>query len=131
MAGMRVLSEDSDVTQVRPTTASDLISIDDCSVADNLWFTKRKYESNLDDEVCHSEGAVDLVRSFSDPNGFTNVKFFVNDIVETKLDEIILLVMDKGTLVQELSIGTLFQGLSLLKKLIWSIKDELPHKYQE
>ncbi|KAK4367946.1 hypothetical protein RND71_011738 [Anisodus tanguticus] len=46
----------------------------------------------------YSEGAVDLARSLADRDGFTNVKFLVDDILETKLDKRFLLVVDKGTL---------------------------------
>ncbi|XP_004232013.1 uncharacterized protein [Solanum lycopersicum] len=46
----------------------------------------------------YSEGAVDLARSLADRDGFTNVKFLVDDILETKLDKRFQLVMDKGTL---------------------------------
>ncbi|MCD7456404.1 hypothetical protein HAX54_031636 [Datura stramonium] len=35
----------------------------------------------------YSEGAVDLARSLADRDGFTNVKFLVDDILETKLDK--------------------------------------------
>uniref|UniRef100_M1D0F6 SLL2-S9-protein n=1 Tax=Solanum tuberosum TaxID=4113 RepID=M1D0F6_SOLTU len=230
MAGMRLLPEDPDVAQVRPTAAADLISDDDRSVAADSWSIKSEYGSTLDDEQRHadatealnyradyssdkdeqegegvssmlgfqsywdaayadelanfrehghtgevwfggdvmenvvswtkrlcmdicknhlpnhvadadsepvgqrekdmsgwsvldigtgnglllqelakqgfsdltgtdySEGAVDLARSLADRDGFTNVKFLVDDILETKLDKRFLLVMDKGTL---------------------------------
>ncbi|XP_059293381.1 uncharacterized protein LOC132046686 [Lycium ferocissimum] len=46
----------------------------------------------------YSEGAVNLARSLADRDGFTNVKFLVDDILESKLDKRFLLVVDKGTL---------------------------------
>ncbi|KAE8695205.1 putative S-adenosyl-L-methionine-dependent methyltransferases superfamily protein [Hibiscus syriacus] len=46
----------------------------------------------------YSEGAVDLARSLADRDGFLNIKFLVDDILETKLDRQFQLVMDKGTL---------------------------------
>ncbi|XP_016490507.1 uncharacterized protein LOC107810267 [Nicotiana tabacum] len=230
MAGMRLLPEDSDVTQLRPPAAADLISDDDRSVAADSWSIKSEYGSTLDDEQRHadatealnyraeyssdkdeqdgeavssmlgfqsywdsayadelanfrehghagevwfggnvmeivaswtkglcmdicqghlpnhaadansepvvqrekdlsgwsvldigtgnglllqelakqgfsdltgtdySEGAVDLAQSLADRDGFTNVKFLVDDILETKLDKRFQLVMDKGTL---------------------------------
>lgn len=46
----------------------------------------------------YSEGAIDLARSLADRDGFTNIKFLVDDVLETKLDKKFQLVMDKGTL---------------------------------
>ncbi|KAG5528065.1 hypothetical protein RHGRI_028862 [Rhododendron griersonianum] len=46
----------------------------------------------------YSEGAVDLARSLADRDGFTNIKFLVDDVLETKLERKYQLVMDKGTL---------------------------------
>ncbi|XVE72147.1 hypothetical protein DITRI_Ditri11bG0015600 [Diplodiscus trichospermus] len=46
----------------------------------------------------YSEGAIDLARSLADRYGFSNIKFLVDDILETKLERQFQLVMDKGTL---------------------------------
>ncbi|XP_031117558.1 EEF1A lysine methyltransferase 2 [Ipomoea triloba] len=46
----------------------------------------------------YSEGAVDLARNLADRDGFPDIKFLVDDILETKLDRKFQLVMDKGTL---------------------------------
>ncbi|XP_073060555.1 uncharacterized protein [Primulina eburnea] len=46
----------------------------------------------------YSEGAIDLARSLADRDGFTNIKFLVDDVLETKLDRKFQLVTDKGTL---------------------------------
>ncbi|KAK6266607.1 hypothetical protein QUC31_017444 [Theobroma cacao] len=46
----------------------------------------------------YSEGAIDLARSLADRDGFLNIKFLVDDILETKLERRFKLVMDKGTL---------------------------------
>ncbi|KAK9271717.1 hypothetical protein L1049_002080 [Liquidambar formosana] len=46
----------------------------------------------------YSEGAINLARSLADRDGFTNIKFLVDDILETKLDRQFRLIMDKGTL---------------------------------
>ncbi|KAI8534516.1 hypothetical protein RHMOL_Rhmol10G0096000 [Rhododendron molle] len=46
----------------------------------------------------YSEGAVDLARSLADRDGFTDIKFLVDDVLETKLERKYQLVMDKGTL---------------------------------
>ncbi|KAK6125425.1 hypothetical protein DH2020_040852 [Rehmannia glutinosa] len=46
----------------------------------------------------YSEGAIDLARSLADRDGFSNIKFLVDDILETKLDRKFQLVTDKGTL---------------------------------
>lgn len=55
MAGMRLLPEDSDVTQLRPPAAADLISDDDRSVAADSWSIKSEYGSTLDDEQRHAD----------------------------------------------------------------------------
>lgn len=46
----------------------------------------------------YSGGAVDLARSLADRDGFTNLKFLVDDVLVTKLERKYQLVMDKGTL---------------------------------
>ncbi|KAL6960919.1 hypothetical protein U1Q18_038685 [Sarracenia purpurea var. burkii] len=46
----------------------------------------------------YSEGAIDLARSLADRDGFTNIKFLVDDVLETKIERAYQLVMDKGTL---------------------------------
>ncbi|XP_075098404.1 uncharacterized protein LOC107789757 isoform X3 [Nicotiana tabacum] len=46
----------------------------------------------------YSEGAIDLARRLADRDGFTNIKFLVDDVLETKLDTRFRLVLDKGTL---------------------------------
>ncbi|OAY85064.1 protein-lysine N-methyltransferase mettl10 [Ananas comosus] len=46
----------------------------------------------------YSEGAIELARSLAVRNGFSNIKFVVDDILETKLDRKFQIVMDKGTL---------------------------------
>jgi len=46
----------------------------------------------------YSEGAVQLARSLSDRDGFPNISFLVDDVLETKLERQFQLVMDKGTL---------------------------------
>ncbi|KAM3238689.1 EEF1A lysine methyltransferase 2 isoform X1 [Capsicum annuum] len=46
----------------------------------------------------YSEGAIDLARRLADRDNFTNIKFLVDDILETKLDTMFRLVLDKGTL---------------------------------
>ncbi|KAK6145320.1 hypothetical protein DH2020_022140 [Rehmannia glutinosa] len=43
------------------------------------------------------EEAIDLARSLVDHDGFSNIKFLVDDILETKLDQKFELVTDKGT----------------------------------
>ncbi|XP_031394936.1 EEF1A lysine methyltransferase 2 [Punica granatum] len=48
--------------------------------------------------IDYSEGAIDLARSLAYRDGFTNFKFLVDDVLETKLDQQFKLVMDKGTL---------------------------------
>ncbi|XP_041007759.1 EEF1A lysine methyltransferase 2-like [Juglans microcarpa x Juglans regia] len=46
----------------------------------------------------YSEGAIQLARSLADRNGFPNISFLVDDVLETKLERQFQLVMDKGTL---------------------------------
>ncbi|KAI3854882.1 hypothetical protein MKW92_004103 [Papaver armeniacum] len=46
----------------------------------------------------YSEGAVDLARGLAERDGFTNITFMVDDILETKLERQFRLVVDKGTL---------------------------------
>ncbi|GLU10712.1 hypothetical protein SLE2022_274980 [Rubroshorea leprosula] len=46
----------------------------------------------------YSEGAINLARSLADRDGFSSIKFLVDDILETKLERQFQLVMDKGTL---------------------------------
>ncbi|XP_042505586.1 EEF1A lysine methyltransferase 2-like [Macadamia integrifolia] len=46
----------------------------------------------------YSEGAIGLAQSLADRGGFTNIKFLVDDVLETKLERQFQLVMDKGTL---------------------------------
>nr|XP_033509075.1 EEF1A lysine methyltransferase 2 [Nicotiana tomentosiformis] len=46
----------------------------------------------------YSEGAIDLARRLADHDGFTNIKFLVDDVLETKLDTRFRLVLDKGAL---------------------------------
>ncbi|GMY24285.1 EEF1A lysine methyltransferase 2 [Fagus crenata] len=46
----------------------------------------------------YSEGAVQLARSLADRDGFPNINFLVDDVLETKLERQFQLVMDKGTL---------------------------------
>lgn len=48
--------------------------------------------------VDYSEGAIDLARGLADRDGFTNINFLVDDVLETKLERQFQLVMDKGTL---------------------------------
>ncbi|KAF2313827.1 hypothetical protein GH714_013687 [Hevea brasiliensis] len=48
--------------------------------------------------VDYSEGAIDLARNLADRNGFPNINFLVDDVLETKLKRQFQLVMDKGTL---------------------------------
>ncbi|KAF8390060.1 hypothetical protein HHK36_024581 [Tetracentron sinense] len=45
----------------------------------------------------YSEGAIDLSRNLADRDGFTNINFLVDDVLETKLERQFQLVMDKGT----------------------------------
>lgn len=46
----------------------------------------------------YSEAAVDLAQRLADRDGFTNIKFLVDDVLETKLESKFQVVMDKGTL---------------------------------
>lgn len=46
----------------------------------------------------YSEGAIELARSIAIRDGFPNINFLVDDVLETKLDRKFRLVMDKGTL---------------------------------
>ncbi|XP_028797319.1 EEF1A lysine methyltransferase 2 [Neltuma alba] len=46
----------------------------------------------------YSEGAVSLAQSLADRDGLSNIKFLVDDVLETKLERQFRLVMDKGTL---------------------------------
>lgn len=46
----------------------------------------------------YSEGAIELARSIAIRDGFPNINFLVDDILETKLGRKFQLVMDKGTL---------------------------------
>lgn len=48
--------------------------------------------------IDYSEGAIDLARNLADRDGFPDIRFLVDDILETKLQRKFLLVMDKGTL---------------------------------
>ncbi|KAF6137541.1 hypothetical protein GIB67_031820 [Kingdonia uniflora] len=48
--------------------------------------------------VDYSEGAIDLARNLAERDGFTNINFLVDDVLEIKLDRQFRLVMDKGTL---------------------------------
>ncbi|KAE9595184.1 putative protein-lysine N-methyltransferase Efm4 [Lupinus albus] len=46
----------------------------------------------------YSEQAVSLAQSLSNRDGFPNIKFLVDDVLDTKLEQEFQLVMDKGTL---------------------------------
>ncbi|RCV26800.1 hypothetical protein SEVIR_5G278000v4 [Setaria viridis] len=46
----------------------------------------------------YSEGAIELARNLSTRDGFTSIKFLVDDILETKLDRKFKIITDKGTL---------------------------------
>ncbi|KAI0522791.1 hypothetical protein KFK09_005176 [Dendrobium nobile] len=46
----------------------------------------------------YSEGAIELSRNLAARNGFSHIKFLVDDVLDTKLDKKFQLVMDKGTL---------------------------------
>ncbi|XP_022997955.1 EEF1A lysine methyltransferase 2-like [Cucurbita maxima] len=46
----------------------------------------------------YSEGAIDLARSLAERNGFSNINFLVDDVLETKLEGKFQLIVDKGTL---------------------------------
>lgn len=46
----------------------------------------------------YSEGAINLARGVAQRDGFTNINFLVDDILESKLQKQFSLVVDKGTL---------------------------------
>ncbi|XP_020275429.1 protein-lysine N-methyltransferase mettl10 [Asparagus officinalis] len=46
----------------------------------------------------YSEGAIELARNIAIRDGFPNINFLVDDVLETKLDRKYRLVTDKGTL---------------------------------
>ncbi|XP_027351848.1 EEF1A lysine methyltransferase 2 [Abrus precatorius] len=46
----------------------------------------------------YSERAISLAQSLANRDGFSNIKFLVDDVLETKLEQEFQLVMDKGTL---------------------------------
>ncbi|KAF5737843.1 methyltransferase-like protein 10-like [Tripterygium wilfordii] len=46
----------------------------------------------------YSEGAIDLARNLADRDGFSNIKFLVDDVLQTKMGRQFQLVVDKGTL---------------------------------
>ncbi|KAL2329536.1 hypothetical protein Fmac_017117 [Flemingia macrophylla] len=46
----------------------------------------------------YSESAINLAQSLANRDGFSNIKFLVDDVLETKLEQEFQLVMDKGTL---------------------------------
>ncbi|KAK3218329.1 hypothetical protein Dsin_012299 [Dipteronia sinensis] len=48
--------------------------------------------------VDYSEGAIDLAQNLANRDGFSNIKFLVDDVLDTKLERQFQLVMDKGTL---------------------------------
>ncbi|KAL4324300.1 hypothetical protein GQ457_11G005210 [Hibiscus cannabinus] len=48
--------------------------------------------------IDYSERTIDLARSCADRDGFSSIKFLVDDIIETKLERQFQLVIDKGTL---------------------------------
>ncbi|XP_024029597.1 EEF1A lysine methyltransferase 2 [Morus notabilis] len=48
--------------------------------------------------IDYSEGAIDLARKLAQRNGFVNINFLVDDVLETKLERQFQLVTDKGTL---------------------------------
>ncbi|XP_031260698.1 EEF1A lysine methyltransferase 2-like [Pistacia vera] len=48
--------------------------------------------------VDYSEDAINLAQSISNRDGFSNINFLVDDVLETKLERQFRLVMDKGTL---------------------------------
>lgn len=48
--------------------------------------------------IDYSEGAIDLARNLANRDGFPDIRFLVDDILETKLQRKFLLVTDKGTL---------------------------------
>ncbi|XP_021737391.1 EEF1A lysine methyltransferase 2-like [Chenopodium quinoa] len=48
--------------------------------------------------VDYSEGAIGLARALAERDGFNNIAFSVDDVLDTKLEKQFKLVMDKGTL---------------------------------
>ncbi|KAJ3670719.1 hypothetical protein LUZ60_008145 [Juncus effusus] len=46
----------------------------------------------------YSEDAIELARNLATRDGFSNINYLVDDVLETKLDKKFRLVMDKGTL---------------------------------
>ncbi|XP_004492976.1 uncharacterized protein [Cicer arietinum] len=46
----------------------------------------------------YSERAISLAQSLANRDGFPHIKFLVDDVLETKLEQVFQLVMDKGTL---------------------------------
>ncbi|KAK1357467.1 protein-lysine N-methyltransferase Mettl10 [Heracleum sosnowskyi] len=46
----------------------------------------------------YSEGAIDLARSLANRDGFSSLKFLVDDVLDTKIERKFHLVIDKGTL---------------------------------
>ncbi|KAI4346946.1 hypothetical protein L6164_007808 [Bauhinia variegata] len=46
----------------------------------------------------YSEGAINLAQRIANRDGFSNIKFLVDDVLETKLEKQFQLVLDKGTL---------------------------------
>ncbi|XP_010253369.1 PREDICTED: protein-lysine N-methyltransferase Mettl10-like [Nelumbo nucifera] len=48
--------------------------------------------------IDYSEGAINLAQRLADRDGFSNINFLVDDVLETKLEKQFQLVMDKGTL---------------------------------
>ncbi|RYR15161.1 hypothetical protein Ahy_B04g071885 isoform A [Arachis hypogaea] len=46
----------------------------------------------------YSEGAISLAQSVANRDGFSDIKFLVDDVLATKLEQEFQLVMDKGTL---------------------------------
>ncbi|KAL9255308.1 EEF1A lysine methyltransferase 2-like protein [Drosera capensis] len=48
--------------------------------------------------VDYIEDAISLARGLAERDGYTNIKFMVDDVLETKLERTFMLVMDKGTL---------------------------------
>lgn len=57
MAGFRLPPEDTDISQARPLSTSDLISDDDRSVAADSWSIKSDYGSTLDDDQRHADAS--------------------------------------------------------------------------
>ncbi|KAL2897399.1 EEF1A lysine methyltransferase 2 [Bienertia sinuspersici] len=48
--------------------------------------------------VDYSEGAINLARGLAERDGYSNITFSVDDVLDTKLERQFQLVMDKGTL---------------------------------